>query len=210
MSTMYQLTVTVPDTEGDVTLQDTFPAEGLFVTTILPGTSKVIAVTDTQFGRIQTALDALVAGGRCQYTVDTTVDDPLVAALGTGGGGGTVSVPGITRTGINLKTLGAYTAVLTGSALKLFVPLHTVITCTSANALVGDAEITIGTTLGGTEILPATPITDVTHVGESTVVGMLGKFDAIAGNATIYYTVTKVDTGVAGIIQIKIEGTTIG
>lgn len=102
-----------------------------------------------------------------------------------------------THVGLALRTLNnEVAAALNGTAAKKFIPegIDFVITALSG-APAGDAIVTVGTTAGGTQILPATPLTGLNAVGETDPIVLTGIFPSIAGNATLYVKVTTADTG---------------
>jgi len=87
-----------------------------------------------------------------------------------------------------------------GVASKQFTPVTAIVHCTGVGGtLNGDAEITIGITSGGTEILTATAIT-VTALNDKFIIDLSAvKKAAMGGDATIYVKVTTKDTtGTAG------------
>jgi hypothetical protein len=207
---MYILSVTVPGTKGTLVLQDEFPAEGTFVMIVPSGTTKSSSISDNQFGRIQACLDALVLQGSCSYTVTITTGDPLLGAISAGitipPSAGTLSAK---ATGVNLRTLAGYTAVLPSSASTLFVPSRILVTATSATGIIGDAKIKIGTTVGGSDILPEAAVTGLTALNKTVIFIVIDDVPPIACNATLYITVTSIDSGTTAVATITIEGTEV-
>jgi hypothetical protein len=102
-----------------------------------------------------------------------------------------------THAALALRTLNnEVSAALNGTSTKKFIPegIDLVITALTGGPA-GDAQITVGTTAGGTQILPATPLTGLNAVGETFPITLTGIFPSIAGNATLYVKVTTADTG---------------
>jgi len=98
-----------------------------------------------------------------------------------------------------LQTLNhEHSAALDGTALKAFMPRRIQVFCRTATLAgdlpTGDAQITVGTGAGGTQLLPATALTGLNVVGESVEILLAGIFLAIAGNATLFAKVTTADT----------------
>ena len=118
--------------------------------------------------------------------------------------------PDVTISGIDLKDGGAtdFTGTLPGDGTKTFIPTLMVFHCTAAAApLNGDAQVKVGLSLGGTEILPATTLTSINAVDEGFVVALTGHFDPIPDNSTIHVQVSSADTGAGtGTVQAKLEG----
>lgn len=103
-----------------------------------------------------------------------------------------------TATGLELQTLNdEVSVVLGGVSTNEWVPTLAIVDISAiTGAANGDAEITIGTTSGGTQILAATALTDCNALGEKFVVDLTGVVKAsIAANATIYIKCTTADTG---------------
>jgi hypothetical protein len=102
---------------------------------------------------------------------------------------------------IDLVTLNdEQSAAIGGIASKQFVPVTAVAICTGVGGtLAGDAEVTIGITSGGTQILAATAL-GLTTLNDKKIVDLSAvKKAAMGGNASVYVKVTKADTtGTAG------------
>jgi hypothetical protein len=101
-------------------------------------------------------------------------------------------------TALELQTLNdEVSAAIGGLSTDAWVPTIAIATITAiTGAANGDAEITIGTASGGTQILAATALTATNAVGESFVIDLSGTVRAsIAGNATLYVKCTTADTG---------------
>jgi hypothetical protein len=99
---------------------------------------------------------------------------------------------------LELQTLNdEQTAVLGGTAITSWVPTMAVVHIKAiTGAANGDAEITIGTTTGGTDILTATALTGVNALDEKMVIDLSGTVRPdILANATIYVKCTTADTG---------------
>lgn len=110
-------------------------------------------------------------------------------------------------TPIALQTLGSKAnTAMNGGAGKAFVPSRCFVIVTAVgggSAHNGDAEIKLGTTDGGAEIM-ATHLVSLTGVGQTAVINMDGSFPAIAGNATIYAECSKADTNVAANMTVTV------
>ena len=87
--------------------------------------------------------------------------------------------------------------------------MRAIFTLTAGVALYGDAQVILGTYPDATDILPPTPLTDMTMVGDSLVIDLVGKFSGIAGNGTIYLSVTTADSGTSGMSKLKVEGSLV-
>jgi hypothetical protein len=84
---------------------------------------------------------------------------------------------------------------LSGSGGNQFLPKEIVFVCTAGASLNGDVTITAGTAAGGTQLLPATPLTGLNAAGLILRIAMTGVMPNIAGNAALDCTVTIADTG---------------
>lgn len=117
----------------------------------------------------------------------------------------------VTITGIDVKDAGAtdYSGALPGDGTKRFVPLYAIFTCLTDNALNGDVQVKMGLSLGGTEILPATPLTGLDDSGKSYLVVMAGLFASILDNATLHVQVSTPDSGTSGTMKCFIVGRSI-
>jgi len=107
---------------------------------------------------------------------------------------------------INMKTAGANVVTLNGNVGNQFIPKELVFVGLTASALNGDIELTVGTSVGGTELLPITPLTGLNTAGEKFVISMTGLMPAILGNAALDITVTTADTGTSGTMSAYIRG----
>ncbi|MDD5542867.1 MAG: hypothetical protein PHX83_06800 [Acidobacteriia bacterium] len=102
-----------------------------------------------------------------------------------------------THAGLALRTLNnEVSAALNGTATKKFIPegIDFVVTAITG-APNGDAIVTVGTTAGGTQILPATSLTGLNAVGETFPIQITGILPSIAGTGTLYVKCTTADTG---------------
>jgi hypothetical protein len=101
-----------------------------------------------------------------------------------------------------------YNGALNGLSGSQFVPTHAIVTCTAAGgALNGDAQIQIGTTNGGAELMAAFPLTGVTGVGTKHLVQFTGAIPALVGNATLYVRMTSADgSGNTGTVKVDFFG----
>jgi len=102
-----------------------------------------------------------------------------------------------THAGLALRTLNnEVAAALNGTATKKFIPEGIDFIVTALTGVPnGNAIVTVGTTAGGTQILPATPLTGLNAVGETFPIQITGILPSIAGTATLYVKVTTADTG---------------
>ena len=107
---------------------------------------------------------------------------------------------------IDMKVAGANVLTLNGNVGNQFIPKELVFVGLTASALNGDIELTVGTSVGGTELLPITPLTGLNTVGEKFVIPMTGLMPAILGNAALDITVTTADTGTTGTMSAYIRG----
>lgn len=106
---------------------------------------------------------------------------------------------------VDLKSVGANAIPLPGTAAQRFAPIMAILRVATDGGLNGDAQFSFGTTAGGAEVLPVTPITlagaDTTHQ-----VLLSGGFPAIAGDSDLDVSVTAADTGVSGTAQVSFLG----
>lgn len=132
-------------------------------------------------------------------------DTAQVRSLATAGGGVAV---GVATAAIDVKAVAESTGDLNGLAAQDFAPQSVIVHLTAfGTPLNGDAVIKIGTTTGGTEILPLTTLTGLNALNETFQIALTGNFPVIAGNATLYVNVTTADTGVGtGTANVIIEG----
>jgi hypothetical protein len=104
---------------------------------------------------------------------------------------------------------GAFTLQLKGEKARKFVPSRLVATGLTVGT--GDAEVSVGTTVSGVDILAATALTGVTAAGKSLPLAPAsGVMPAIAGDAVLYGTVTSADTTATARVMITVEGTLVG
>ncbi len=100
-------------------------------------------------------------------------------------------------TGVDLKAIANYTAAINGLSTDRFVPTNLIFRLTAAAGAVmnGDATISIGSTVAGTQILPATPLVGLTLINTTFSIPITGAIAvAIASNATLHARVTFADT----------------
>jgi hypothetical protein len=108
---------------------------------------------------------------------------------------------------LDLQTLNDEVSVaLGGIAGDEWVPTMAIVDITAiTGAANGDAEITIGTSAGGTQILAATALTATNADGEKFAIDLTGVVKAsIAANATIYVKCTTADTGAGTVLTANI------
>jgi hypothetical protein len=115
---------------------------------------------------------------------------------------------GVASMAINIKAVAETSAALSGGAGQDFAPEQITVHLTTVGApLNGDAIIKVGTSSGGSQILPVTTLTGLTGLNQTYQIVLTGAFPAIAGNATIYLNVTTADTGGGtGTGTVKIQG----
>jgi hypothetical protein len=98
-----------------------------------------------------------------------------------------------------------------GDAADEFVPLYAIVHLEDvgvAGGATGDMQITVGITPGGTEILGATPTTNLQTLNDRFKIPFSGLTAAIAANATLYVKATTRDTTAVGYTcDIYIHGT---
>lgn len=112
-------------------------------------------------------------------------------------------------TAVNVKTTAAYTATLNGLSTDGFVPKSLVCRLSAvAGGLNGNLEITLGTSVGGTQLLSATTLTGLTTVNNTFTIDITGLIAAaIAANATLHLSTTSADTGAGtGTLEAWVEG----
>ncbi|MBN2258371.1 MAG: hypothetical protein JW704_11210 [Anaerolineaceae bacterium] len=122
-----------------------------------------------------------------------------------------VNDTGVKRTkaliaGLDLQTLNdEVSAAIDGDVIEDWVPTKAVVSVTGiTGAANGDAEITIGTVSGGTQILGATAV-GVSAADERVVIDLSGKvMDKIAGNATLFVKCTTADTGAGTALAVNV------
>ena len=107
---------------------------------------------------------------------------------------------------IDVKVAGANALVAPGAAAQQFTPTEAVFVCATATALNGDTEVTIGTTVGGTDLLVATTLTGMNTAGEKFVIPLTGLIPAVAGASALDITVTSADTGTSGTMTGILRG----
>ncbi len=109
---------------------------------------------------------------------------------------------------IDMVTPAANPITLGGTAAQHFLPESLVFYCSAGAALNGDVTLTVGTSVGGTEIMAAVPLTGLDTASESFRIALTGVFPAILGNAALDITVTIGDTGggATGSMTAYIEG----
>jgi len=83
-----------------------------------------------------------------------------------------------------------------GSAANEYVPSKIVghLEAVGGVAATGDAQITVGTSAGGTQILPATPLTGFKDLNDHFEIVISGLTDQITADSTLYVKCTTADT----------------
>ena len=98
-----------------------------------------------------------------------------------------------------------------GSASNQFVPHRAIVHLEDVGAgaaATGDFQLTMGTSAGGTQILPATAMTGVKDLNDRLAIAITGLTDPIAANSTLYVKVTTADStaGAAHKVDVYFEG----
>lgn len=109
--------------------------------------------------------------------------------------------------GIDLQVLNDDVSVaLGGVSSDEWVPTMAIVDITGVTgAANGDAEITIGTAAGGTQILTATALTGANADGEKFAIDLTGVVKtSIAANSTIYIRCTTIDTGAGSSLTANV------
>ena len=110
----------------------------------------------------------------------------------------------------DLKAAVQTNAALGGDGSGHFAPQRIVVhlLTLTGGALNGDAQITVGTSAGGTQILGATALTGLDAADDVFIIDLTGHFDAILDNATLHVEVTSIDSGGATgtTTTVTIEG----
>ena len=96
---------------------------------------------------------------------------------------------------IDMVTPAANVLQLNGGASRAFLIKEIQFVCTAGATLNGDVTVTVGTTVGGVEVMAALQLTGLDTAGETYRVAMDGVFPAMPGNDTLDISVTIGDTG---------------
>jgi hypothetical protein len=107
---------------------------------------------------------------------------------------------------IDIASAAANALTAPGAAAQQFTPTEAIFIVTAATALNGDAQVTIGTSVGGTQISAAITLTSLQTVGQKFVVALTGLLPAIAGASALDITVTSADTGTSGTVTGILRG----
>lgn len=111
---------------------------------------------------------------------------------------------------IDLKALAAYTGVINGLSTDQFIPTNLLfrVTAVGGAALNGNCRCTVGTSVGGTQILTATELTNLIALNSTYSIPITGLIAApILCNATLHASVTFADTSAGtGTAELFIEG----
>lgn len=122
--------------------------------------------------------------------------------------------PRIVVVGLEAETLNdENTAVMTLAAGDQFVPLMAIFHMEAVGvgaAANGDMHVTMGTSAGGTQLLPDTTLTSLIDLNDRFVVALTGLTDPIIGTATIYVKNIQADTtaGAGHLVDIYLIGET--
>jgi len=122
--------------------------------------------------------------------------------------------PRVLVAGCELETLNdEESTAIGGSAANEFVPIALIFHIEDVGggaAAAGDAEVTVGTSSGGTQILPVTVLTALNTLNERFVVPIAGLTAAISADSTIYVKVTSADStaGVGHLLDCYVVGET--
>jgi len=104
----------------------------------------------------------------------------------------------IAVTGVHLEILNnEQSTAIGGAAANEFVPRFIIFHMEDVGvgaAANGDAQVTVGITPGGTEILGATALTNLINLNDRFVVAITGLTATMPANSTLYVKVTTADT----------------
>jgi hypothetical protein len=117
------------------------------------------------------------------------------------------AAPGADAKSIDLTALAETEIQLPYAAAQKFVPSRVVVTCTSV--MDGDAEIKIGSSSGGGDVLAATALTGLTVVGKHFSISLSGVLPSILGSGKLFLTVTSVDSHADAAATVRVEGSII-
>lgn len=109
-------------------------------------------------------------------------------------------------TGIDLKAIANYTAAINGLSTDFFVPTELVFRMTAAAgaAMNSNATITVGSTVGGTQILPLTSLVGLTTINNTFSIPIAGLIAVVLTAAqTLHCSVTFADTS-AGTASVEL------
>jgi hypothetical protein len=116
-------------------------------------------------------------------------------------------------TAIDLKALAAYTGITNGISTDRFIPTNLIfrVTAVGGAALTGDTFVSVGTSAGGTQILPITQLTGLIGLNTSFSVPIAGLVNvAILANSVLHCSITTADTSAGtGTAELWITGFSI-
>lgn len=112
---------------------------------------------------------------------------------------------------VNLKSLFGYSIGLPGLPTQFYTPLFLVGRVTAeTGALAGDVQIRLGTTAGGNEIMSDRVLVGFDGPGAQYTINLAGLIPPINAAATLFLTVTGIDSGVAtGTADFDIYGSIV-
>jgi len=99
-----------------------------------------------------------------------------------------------------------YTVDLNGDGDGEFVLEDVIVQCLTEDTLTGDAEIKIGTTTDGDELLAATALTGLDAVGDTFKIAVAGLLPTVSDDATLHVTVSSADSGTSGTAKVQLSG----
>lgn len=98
-------------------------------------------------------------------------------------------------------------SALSGTSTQQFVPTMLIIECSAASGLSGDAQITLGTTVGATDLLTATTLASLQTLGQKYIIRFSGLIPSILGNLdTLSIGVVSGDSGISGRFNAYLYG----
>lgn len=112
---------------------------------------------------------------------------------------------------VDMVTPAANVVTFAGLATQTIQITDAIFECTAGAALNGDVTVTIGNTVGGTEIMAALPLTGLNAAGVTFRVPLEGVFPAMPGNDVLDVSVTIGDTGggATGTMTVTLIGVLI-
>jgi hypothetical protein len=96
---------------------------------------------------------------------------------------------------LDMVTPAANVVTMPGLAAQALQITEAIFECTAGASLNGDVEVTIGNTVGGTQIMSALTLTGLAAAGQTFRVVLEGVFPAMPGNDVLDVSVTTGDTG---------------
>jgi len=113
---------------------------------------------------------------------------------------------------VDLKDDGStdYEVALGGDGTGAFVLDSMIVQCLTEDTLSGDADIKVGTTTDGAELIAATTQTGLDAVGDTIKTAAIATvLPALADDSTLHVTVDSADSGTSGTAKVILKGTYI-